>query len=107
MKALERVKRQAKRAREDNELADSVINSTAEFLLLSMALELNEKDGYGQKRVEDRWRGLLGRCTDMVERYGADCAVFAMKEKAMERGFEIEITQGKKLRLRLKEDENG
>jgi hypothetical protein len=104
MKALDRVKREGKRAREDNALADDVINKTAEFFAQAMALELHEKDGFGKKRMEDRCRGLFNRCTEMVERYGEDFAYVAMREKAKEIGFEISISSGKKYNLRLKED---
>jgi hypothetical protein len=104
LKALDRFKRESKRERENIALADDITNKTAEFILLSMALEFNEKDGYGKKRMEDRWMGALERCSGMVERYGDDAAFLAMREKAKERGFEIQITQGKKFNIRLKED---
>ena len=104
MKALDRIKRESKRERENTALADDVINKTAEFLMQAIALELHERDGYGKKRMTVRCIGAFNRCTEMVERYGEDFAYTAMREKAKEIGFEIQVSQGKKFNLRLKED---
>lgn len=103
MKALDRVKREGKRAREDNALADNVINKTAEFLMQALALEMYERHGFGKKRMERICRGCFNRCTALIERYGEDFAYVAMREKAKEIGFEISISSGKKYNLRLKE----
>lgn len=89
MNALKRVKRESKRARDDNALAEEMILRTVNFTLKSVAISLYEICGFHNKRSERVLQDAVNRVNEYTERYGSDCVEAAMDKIIKEYGLEI------------------
>lgn len=91
MNALKNRQKKSKRQRENDELISQTILDTLELLSHSFAITMNEKDGYGEKRISDRLTDAFKRVDEYTERYGSDCVLTARKKKLKDLGITIEI----------------
>lgn len=89
MSATKRLKKESKRAREDNALAEEMILRTVNFTLKSVAISLYEIYGFHNKRSERVLQDAVNRVDEFIARYGSDCVEPAMDKIISDYGLEI------------------
>lgn len=91
MSATKRIKRESKRVREDNALAEEMILRTVNFTLKSVAISLYEVYGFHNKRSEKVLQDAVNRVDEFIDRYGSDCVEAAMDRIIEDYGLEITL----------------
>ena len=66
-----------------------MVKRTLEVALLAVTFVYGDH-GYGTKRIDERLKEIVEKINYFVDRYGDDCAVFAMRKKAKEL-YDIEV----------------
>lgn len=82
-------KKATKRERELEFEKRAVVKLTLEMCMLAFALVLGD-NGYGTKRMDRMLHEFVAKLNNYVDRYGEDCAVFALRKKAKEL-YDIEV----------------
>lgn len=78
-----------KRERELEAEKRKMVKRTLETCMLTFALVLGD-NGNGTKRIDRQLNEFIEKLNDFVERYGEDCAVFALRKKAKEL-YDVEV----------------
>lgn len=83
------IPKQTKRERELDYAKHEMVKRTLETCMLAFALVLGD-EGNGTKRIDRHLNEFVAKLDEYVERYGEDCAVFALRKKAKEL-YDIEV----------------
>lgn len=78
MNAMKRIKKESKRAREDDELTSEIIMRTVNFTLKSVALSLYELHGFHNKRTGRILQDACDRISKYSNKYGEEYVESAM-----------------------------
>ena len=86
MKALKRFK-ETKSQRDNKQL----ISLALEHYLLASALVLHDEFGFGKERFERFGGAMMRRMEEIIDYYGSDCLLVALREKCKSLGIEVDI----------------
>lgn len=92
MNATKRFSRVSARERERERIADKSAHDTVEFMILASAVTLHETFGFGEVRIRRFLDAIAADVGDMNDRYGSECTVTAMRDRAARYGIEIEFS---------------
>lgn len=82
-------KKLTKRERELDYAKHEMVKRTLETSMLAFALVLGD-EGNGTKKIDRHLNEFVEKLTYFTERYGEDCAIYAMRKKAKEL-YDIEV----------------
>ncbi len=91
MKALYNRNKQSARERKEEKLLMQRTVDTVELFLYLMCISLNDRRGYGEKRLGETITDIFDLLDYYTERYGSECVLTAVKKELADREIYIEI----------------
>lgn len=96
MNALDRLKRQSKRQRDDEALIDEVVDRMARLYSKALAKANYEVNGHHNIRTGRLLQRTFDVVGEYIERYGADCAEAALDKHLSDLGINVVVRDSKR-----------